>query len=356
MTPTLMIMAGGTGGHVFPAIAVADVLKAKGWQIVWLATAGGMENGLIANKGYRVSSISMRGVRGKGLARWFFLPVQLFAACAQSYKALRKHRPDVVLGLGGFAAFPGGFMAWLMRKPLVIHEQNSVAGLSNRIMAIFAGKILAAFPSAFGEKSLVVGNPVRPEIIAIADPARRFSEHSGKLRMLVIGGSLGAQVLNEAVPIALAMIPVEQRPLVVHQAGSKHLQALQQQYASAGVKAELYAFIEDMAAVYQWCDLVICRAGALTVSELAAAGVASVLIPLPHAVDDHQTGNARYLAEADAALLLPQPELSAKKLAAIIQGFTRPRLLEMACNARRLAKPSATEDVARICEELAYAP
>jgi UDP-N-acetylglucosamine--N-acetylmuramyl-(pentapeptide) pyrophosphoryl-undecaprenol N-acetylglucosamine transferase len=350
-----MIMAGGTGGHVFPAIAVADMLKNKGWQIVWLATTGGMENQLIANKGYRISSISMRGVRGKGLARWLLLPVQLFTAFAQSLKALRKHQPDVVLGMGGFAAFPGGLMAWLLRKPVVIHEQNSVAGLSNRIMAMFARSILAAFPAAFGAKSLVVGNPIRPEIIAIVEPMQRLSERSGNLRMLVIGGSLGAQALNQAVPQALAMIAVEQRPLVIHQAGIKHLQALQQQYAGAGVKAELYAFIEDMAAMYQWCDLVICRAGALTVSELAAAGVASVLVPLPHAVDDHQTGNAHYLADADAALLLPQPELSAEKLAAIIQGYTRPRLLEMACNARRLAKPDATADVARICEELAHA-
>jgi UDP-N-acetylglucosamine--N-acetylmuramyl-(pentapeptide) pyrophosphoryl-undecaprenol N-acetylglucosamine transferase len=355
MTPTLMIMAGGTGGHVFPAIAVADLLKAKGWQIVWLATAGGMENQLIANKNYQVSVITMRGVRGKGLLRWLQLPVGLFNACVQSLKALRKHRPDVVLGMGGFAAFPGGLMAWLMRTPVVIHEQNSVAGLTNRVTAMFARNILAAFPAAFGKRGLVVGNPIRAEIIAIAAPATRFSGRSGNLRILVIGGSLGAQALNEVVPQALAMIPVNERPLVVHQAGAKNLQDLQQQYRTAGVEAETLAFIEDMAAMYQWCDVVICRAGAITVFELAAAGVASVLVPLPHAVDDHQTGNAHYLADADAALLLPQPELNAAKLAGIFRRFTRPKLLEMACNARRLAKPSATEDVARICEELAHA-
>ncbi|HEY8084301.1 MAG TPA: undecaprenyldiphospho-muramoylpentapeptide beta-N-acetylglucosaminyltransferase [Methylophilaceae bacterium] len=355
MTPTLMIMAGGTGGHVFPAIAVADMLKAKGWQIVWLATAGGMENQLIANKNYQVSTITMRGVRGKGLLRWLQLPVGLFTACMQSLKALRKHHPDVVLGMGGFAAFPGGLMAWLMRTPLVIHEQNSVAGLTNRIMAVFARTILAAFPAAFGKRSLVVGNPVRLEIAAIAAPEKRLSGRSGNLRILVIGGSLGAQVLNETVPLALAMIAVEQRPLVKHQAGTKHLQVLQQHYASAGVEAETCAFIEDMAAMYQWSDLVICRAGALTVSELAAAGAASVLVPLPNAVDDHQTGNAHYLADANAALLLPQSELSAQKLANIINNFTRSQLLEMACNARRLAKPAATADVAKICEELAHA-
>jgi UDP-N-acetylglucosamine--N-acetylmuramyl-(pentapeptide) pyrophosphoryl-undecaprenol N-acetylglucosamine transferase len=355
MTPTLMIMAGGTGGHVFPAIAVADLLKAKGWQIVWLATAGGMENQLIANKNYQVSTIHMRGIRGKGLLRWLQLPFRLGAACIQSFKALRQHHPDVVLGMGGFAAFPGGLMAWLMRTPVVIHEQNSVAGLSNRVMAVFARNILAAFPAAFGNRSLVVGNPIRPEISTIAEPLMRLSGRNGNLRILVIGGSLGAQILNETVPLALAMIPTDQRPLVVHQAGDKNLQTLQQQYANAGVEAETCAFIEDMAAMYQWCDLVICRAGALTVSELAAAGVASILVPLPHAVDDHQTGNAHYLADADAALLLPQTKLNAEELAGVIKKLTRSRLLEMACNARRLAKPSATEDVARVCEELAHA-
>jgi len=355
MTPTLMIMAGGTGGHVFPAIAVADMLKAKGWQIVWLATASGMENQLIANKNYQVSTIHMRGVRGKGMLRWLQLPFSLGAACVQSFMALRKHHPDVVLGMGGFAAFPGGLMAWLMRTPVVIHEQNSVAGLTNRVLTFFARATLAAFPTAFGKKSLVVGNPVRPEIMAIPAPEIRLSDRRGNLRILVIGGSLGAQVLNETVPRALSMIPVEQRPFIKHQAGVKNLQALQQQYAAAGVTAETCSFIDDMAAMYQWSDLVICRAGALTISELAAAGVASILIPLPHAVDDHQTGNAHYLADADAALLLPQPELDAKKLAIIIYNLTRPRLLEMSCNARRLAKPAATEDVARICEELAHA-
>ncbi len=252
MTPTLMIMAGGTGGHVFPAIAVADMLKAKGWQIVWLATAGGMENQLIANKNYQVSTINMRGVRGKGMLRWLQLPFRLGAACMQSFKALRKHHPDVVLGMGGFAAFPGGLMAWMMRTPVVIHEQNSVAGLTNRVMTVFARTILAAFPSAFGKKSLVVGNPVRPEIIAIPAPAIRLSDRSGNLRILVIGGSLGAQALNETVPLALAMIPAEQRPFITHQAGVKNLQALQQQYAAAGVAAETCSFIEDMAAMYQW--------------------------------------------------------------------------------------------------------
>jgi UDP-N-acetylglucosamine--N-acetylmuramyl-(pentapeptide) pyrophosphoryl-undecaprenol N-acetylglucosamine transferase len=222
-------------------------------------------------------------------------------------------------------------------------------------MAIFARNILAAFPAAFGKRSLVVGNPIRPEISAITEPLMRLSGRSGNLRILVIGGSLGAQILNETVPLALAMIPADQRPQVVHQAGGKNLQALQQQYASAGVEAETCAFIDDMAAMYQWCDLVICRAGALTVSELAAAGVASVLVPLPHAVDDHQTGNARYLANANAALLLPQTTLNAEELAGVIEKLTRSRLLEMACNARRLAKPSATEDVARVCEELAHA-
>ena len=352
-SPCLMVMAGGTGGHVFPAIAVADLLKTKGWEIAWLATAGGMENQLIANKGYQVSVITMRGVRGKGLLRWLGLPVQLFTACAQAFKALRLHRPKVVLGMGGYAAFPGGLMAWLLRIPVVIHEQNSVAGLSNRVLAVFARKVLAAFPSAFGDNGLVVGNPIRPEISAVADPNSRFVGRSGKLRVVVVGGSLGAQILNETVPQALALLPEAQCPLVIHQAGANNLEALQQLYEDLEVKAQPCAFIEDMAAMYQWCDLVICRAGALTVSELAAAGVASVLVPLPHAVDDHQTGNARYLADAGAALLLPQPQLTAEKLARIISELTREKLLAMAEKARALGNPQATVVVAEICEELA---
>lgn len=352
---TLMVMAGGTGGHVFPAIAVADLLKSRGWNIVWLATEGGMENQLIADKGYVIASIRMSGVRGNGLLRWLLLPLRLGVAFLQSLKALRQHHPDVVLGMGGFAAFPGGVMARLLRRPLVIHEQNSVAGLTNRALSRIATRILAAFPSAFGDKASLVGNPVRPEIAALAEPAQRLTYRKGPLRLLVIGGSLGAQVLNENVPKAIALLPQEQRPQIIHQAGSRHLAALQEHYRSANVTGELLPFVQDMAGMYDWCDLVICRAGALTIAEIATAGVASVLVPFPHAVDDHQTGNARYLSEHGAALLVPQTELTPQKLADIIRGSTREKLLDMASRARALGKPEATATVAAICEEAAHA-
>lgn len=353
--PCLMVMAGGTGGHVFPAIAVADLLKSRGWNIVWLATEGGMEKQLIANKPYDVATIRMRGVRGNGLLRWLLLPMRLAIAFTQSLRAIRQYRPAVVLGMGGFAAFPGGVMARLMRLPLVIHEQNSVAGLTNKTLSRVASKVLAAFPSAFGDKATLVGNPVRPEISALEEPDERLRYRKGALRLLVIGGSLGAQVLNENVPKAIALLAADQRPQIIHQAGSKHLEALQENYKKAGVEGELLPFIQDMAGMYDWCDLVICRAGALTIAEIAAAGVASILVPFPHAVDDHQTGNAKFLSEQGAALLVPQPELTPEKLAQIIRETTREKLLGIATKARTLGKPEATESVAQICEELTHA-
>jgi len=350
---TLMIMAGGTGGHVYPAMAVADHLKALGWKIVWLATDGGMENRLISGKPYEVAVIHMRGVRGKGLVRKLMAPFQVAYAALQSFSAMRRYRPDVVLGMGGFAAFPGGLVAWITGRPLVIHEQNSIAGLTNRVLAKLANRVLAAFPSAFGDKATLVGNPVRADIAAVVDPAERFAERSGPLRLLVVGGSLGAQALNETVPQALALLPENARPEVVHQAGEKHIAELQANYDKAGVKADTRAFINDMAALYGWADLVICRAGALTIAELAAAGVASVLVPFPHAVDDHQTYNARYLSENGAAWLIQQTELSAQGLAKVIANVTRAGLLDMAKQARALGKPEATATVAGICGGLA---
>lgn len=350
---TLMVMAGGTGGHVYPAMAVADHLLEQGWSIVWLATEGGMENKLIAGKHYRIAMIQMRGVRGKGVLRWFALPLQLLVACRQSFSALRRYRPDVVLGMGGFAAFPGGITAALLGRPLVVHEQNSIAGLTNRSLSYIATRVLAAFPGALGRKATVVGNPVRADIAALPAPGVRFQQRSGSLRLLVVGGSLGAQVLNEVVPQALAQLPMEKRPQVVHQAGIKHIEALQANYAAASVEANTRPFIDDMAAMYGWADLVICRAGALTVAELSAAGVASVLVPFPHAVDDHQTHNARYLSEAGAAVLLPQPELSVAALLDIVKDLTREKLLQMAERARALGKPEATAAVAGICMECA---
>ena len=353
MSKTLMIMAGGTGGHVYPAMAVADALLAQGWKVVWLCTEGGMENRLIANKPYQKAMISMRGVRGKGYLGWLLLPFKLIVAFSQSAQAMRQHQPDVVLGMGGFAAFPGGLMAKLLGKPLVVHEQNSVAGLTNKVLAPLANKVLAAFPAAFGAKALLLGNPVRADICAIAEPAKRAKGRRGPLRLLVVGGSLGAQALNEVLPLALAQLDKKDRPIVVHQAGEKHIANLTQRYQQLAVEAEPKAFIEDMAAMYAWADLLICRAGALTVAELSAAGVASLLVPFPHAVDDHQTGNAHYLSDAGGALLIPQAEFTVAKVAALLQGMTREQCLDMAIKARSLGMPEATTKVATICMELA---
>jgi len=350
---TLMVMAGGTGGHVYPAMAVADHLKNMGWNIVWLCTEGGMENRLIENKGYKKAVITMRGVRGKGLLGWLLLPVKLTKSFSQSISALRQHQPNVVLGMGGFAAFPGGLMAKLLGKPLVIHEQNSVAGLTNKTLAYFAKKVLAAFPTAFGSNAILVGNPVRESITQIKLPEARLQAHTGALRLLVVGGSLGAQALNEVLPKALAEIATNKRPQVVHQAGEKHMSTLLANYKLAEVQADVKAFIDDMAAMYTWADVVICRAGALTIAELSAAGVASVLVPFPHAVDDHQTSNAHYLSNVGAAILIPQTEFTAEKVVKLLQNLTREQCISMAIKARVLGKPEATVMVANICMELA---
>lgn len=350
---TLMVMAGGTGGHVYPAMAVADYLKNQGWNIVWLCTEGGMENRLIENKGYAKAMITMRGVRGNGLLGWLLLPVKLAKAFAQSISAIRQYQPNVVLGMGGFAAFPGGLMAKLLGKPLVIHEQNSVAGLTNNVLAKFATRVLAAFPAAFGSQAQLVGNPVRADITQVSAPESRLKEHLGALRLLVVGGSLGAQALNEVIPKALAELAIENRPQVVHQAGEKHIATLQANYQAAGVSADAKAFINNMAEMYAWADMVICRAGALTVAELSAVGAASVLVPFPHAVDDHQTSNARYLSDAGAAILLPQTEFTVHKVVALLKDLSREKCLDMAIRARALGKPEATTSVAKICMEVA---
>ncbi len=353
MSKTLMVMAGGTGGHVYPAMAVADELKNLGWKIVWLCTEGGMENRLIANKGYEKAMMTMQGVRGKGLLGWLLLPAKLNKAFTQSASAMRKYQPNVVLGMGGFAAFPGGLMAKLLGKPLVIHEQNSVAGLTNKVLANIANRVLAAFPSAFGDKATLIGNPVRADIIAVNAPEIRFAEHTGALRLLVVGGSLGAQALNEKIPQAIAKLPLEQRPQIVHQAGVKHIDALTQNYENARVVADTRAFIDDMAAMYAWADFVICRAGALTVAEISTVGLGSLMIPFPFAVDDHQTTNAQYLVEHGAAWLIQQKELTVEALVEMISGLNRENCLSMAIKAKKLGKPNATRDVANICSEIA---
>jgi len=351
---TLLVMAGGTGGHIFPGLAVADAVKAAGWKVVWLGNPDGMEARLVPGRGYEMAQVRFAALRGKGLLRKLLLPLSLLSGFWQALKVIKQVQPDVVLGMGGFISFPGGMMAVLKGKPLVVHEQNSVAGLANRILARVAERVLSGFPGVLG-KADWCGNPVRPEIAALDAPAQRYAERveqNAPLHLLVIGGSLGAQALNQVVPQALALLAEEERPQVVHQAGEKHLAALKANYQQAGVAANCVTFIEDMAGAYAWTDLVICRAGALTIAELAAAGVPSILVPFPHAVDDHQTLNARFLANAGAAILLPQGELTAERLS-LVRNLSREQLLQMAEKAHALAKPDATASVAHVCMELA---
>ena len=352
---TIVIMAGGTGGHIMPGLAVADELKRRQWRVVWMGHPEGMEARLVPARGYEMAWVRFGALRGKGLLRKLLLPLNLLRGFAQSWRELSRIQPAVVIGMGGFISFPGGMMAALRGIPLVLHEQNSIAGLSNKVLAGVADRVLAGFPDAL-RKSAWTGNPVRADIAVLPAPTLRYAEHErespGRLRILVIGGSLGAQVLNETVPQGLALIPEDERPEVVHQSGEKHLDALRAAYAAAGVRAHAVAFIDDMAGAYAWADLVVCRAGALTVAELAAAGVASVLVPFPHAVDDHQTANARFLSRAGAAMLLPQAELTPGRLAEL-RHLSREQLKEMAEKARELAMPDATAAVATFCEEIA---
>ena len=332
---TILIMAGGTGGHIFPALAVAEELRNKGWKIVWLGSRAGMESNLVPPHGFEIEWVRFSGLRGKGMLRLLLLPLNLLIAFAQSARAIFRVRPDVVLGMGGYISFPGGMMAAVLARPLVLHEQNSVAGLANRVLARLADKVLVAFPGALSNAEWT-GNPIRQEIVKLPAPEQRFRGRAGNLKVLVVGGSLGAQALNETVPRALALMPESQRPEVTHQSGQKHLAALESEYRKAGVSATLLGFIRDMSNAYASADLVICRAGALTVSELAVAGIASVLVPFPHAVDDHQTSNARYLSDQSAAVLIPQAELTPRKLADLLLGITRETLLDMANRARGL--------------------
>lgn len=352
MPRTVMIATGGTGGHVFPGLAVADALRAAGWRVVWLGSESGMEAELVAKRGYEMAAVKFSGVRGKGLLAFLLLPLKLLLAFWQSARAIVARRPDVVLGMGGYMSFPGGMMAALLGRPLVIHEQNSVAGLANRVLAGVADRVLCAFPGAL-RRATHTGNPVRPEIAAIAAPEARYAGRSGPLRILIVGGSLGAKALNEVVPRALALLPAAARPIVTHQSGAQHADALGQAYAAAGVQASTPSFIDDMAGAYSEADLAVCRAGATTVAELAAAGLPSILVPFPHAVDDHQTKNARFLSDAGAAVLAPQSGLTAERLAELIAGFDRKGLLEMAARARSLGRPGATAAVAQTCMELA---
>jgi UDP-N-acetylglucosamine--N-acetylmuramyl-(pentapeptide) pyrophosphoryl-undecaprenol N-acetylglucosamine transferase len=352
--PTAMIMAGGTGGHVFPALATARVLRARGFDIVWLGTRRGIEARLVPAEGIPVEWLSVSGLRGKGVATLLAAPFRLAMALVQALRAVRRHRPGVVLGAGGFVSGPGGVAAWLLRRPLVVHEQNAVAGLTNRLLARFADRVLEGFPGSFGAgvKAERVGNPVRPEIADVAPPERRYAGREGKARLLVFGGSQGAARLNAVVPAALAELPESLRPDVLHQTGARGVDETIAAYKSRGIEADVRAFIDDMAGAYGWADLAVCRSGALTVAELAAAGVPAVLVPFPAAVDDHQTKNARYVVGAGAAVLLPESELTPMSLAARLRELLesgRPRLLQMALAARATAITDADQRLADAC-------
>ncbi len=348
---TIVIMAGGTGGHIMPGLAVADTLRDAGWKVVWMGNPDGMEARLVPARKYEMAWVRFSGLRGKGILRKLLLPFNLLRGFWQAWTQFGRIRPNVVLGMGGFISFPGGMMAALRGIPLVLHEQNSIAGLANKVLAGVADRVLTGFPEVL-KKGQWIGNPVRPGIAVLPAPTLNYAQRGEeRLHVLVLGGSLGAQALNDTVPQALALLPAEERPEIVHQSGEKHLEALRAAYAAAGVQGHTVAFIEDMAGAYAWADLVICRAGALTIAELACAGVASILVPFPHAVDDHQTTNARFLASAGAAILLPQNELTPERLA-LIRDLKRPQLLEMAEKARTLAMPDATATVAQICTEV----
>jgi UDP-N-acetylglucosamine--N-acetylmuramyl-(pentapeptide) pyrophosphoryl-undecaprenol N-acetylglucosamine transferase len=351
---TVLIMAGGTGGHVFPALAAARVLRERGYEPVWLGTQRGLEAKLVPPQQIEMEWISMNGVRGKGLATWLAAPFRLSLAIWQSMQVIRRRRPTVVLGAGGFVAGPGGIAAWLTRRPLVIHEQNAVAGMTNRMLARLARRVLEAFPASFpsGVRAEQVGNPVRREIAALAPPEQRFAQRQGPLRVLVFGGSQGAARLNAVLPAALATLDAATRPVVIHQAGERHWQQAREMYAKHNVQADVRAFIDDMAEAYGWADLVVCRSGALTVSELAAAGLPAVFVPFAAAVDDHQTLNARFLVDAQAGVSIPEAELTAPRLARELQTLLaggRPKLAEMAARARAVAITDADVRLADAC-------
>jgi UDP-N-acetylglucosamine--N-acetylmuramyl-(pentapeptide) pyrophosphoryl-undecaprenol N-acetylglucosamine transferase len=351
VSAAIVIMAGGTGGHVFPALAIAERLRARGIDVSWLGTRRGLEADLVPRAGFEIDWVSVSGLRGNGVIGWLLAPARLLLALVQALAALRRRRPVAVLGMGGFASGPGGIAAWLLAIPLLIHEQNAVAGLTNRLLVRIASRVMEAFAGTFpaARGALTTGNPVRPEIAALPEPTERFAGRDGSLRLLVLGGSLGAAALNQIVPMAAGQLPGQLD--ILHQAGRAKLETTRAAYADAGVTARVEPFIDDMAAAYRWADLVLCRAGALTVAELAAAGIGAVLVPYPHAVDDHQTVNAAQLVEVGAARLLPQTDLDAARLATELESLARDRsqLLAMATSARRTARPEATGVVVAQC-------
>ncbi|HTY94638.1 MAG TPA: undecaprenyldiphospho-muramoylpentapeptide beta-N-acetylglucosaminyltransferase [Steroidobacteraceae bacterium] len=349
----VLIMAGGTGGHVYPALALARLLRRAAQPVVWLGTRKGLEARVVPAEQIPIEWLSVGGVRGKGWLTLLAAPFRLALALWQALQVMRRHRPAAVVGLGGFVAGPGGVAAWLTRRPLIIHEQNAVAGFTNRCLSHLADEVLEAFPDSFGNgvRARTIGNPVREDIASSATPQLRFAGRHGAINVLVFGGSQGAVRLNTVVPLALAQLGGAQHPNVRHQAGARWQEAARQNYERSGVRAEVTAFIEDMAEAYAWADLVICRSGALTVCELAAVGVASILVPFPAAVDDHQTANAAYLVDRGAALLIADRDLTPQRLCATLQKLCADRatLLEMAIRARELAQPRAAQDLAAAC-------
>ncbi len=351
----VLIIAGGTGGHVFPALAVAQVLTARSVPVIWLGTPNGLEARVVPEAGLTLETVSVRGLRGNGLAGWLKAPWMVARAMVQALAVIRRHRPRVVLGMGGYVAGPGGVMARLRRLPLVIHEQNAIAGFTNRLLSRLATRVLTGLDAPFprGVAAEFTGNPLRAGIAE--RPTTGATVPAGRPRLLIIGGSLGALSLNRAVPPAIAALPEADRPDIRHQAGRRTLDIARSAYVEAGVQAQVDAFIDDMAEAYRWCDLVVCRAGALTVSELAAAGVPAILVPFPHAVDDHQTANARFLVDAGGARMIADHELGPETLAGLLSELLgdRDRLRAMGDAARRVGRPAAAERVADICLEVA---
>ncbi|MEY3497675.1 MAG: hypothetical protein RLZZ325_682 [Pseudomonadota bacterium] len=352
VTRSVLVMAGGTGGHIFPGLAVAECLRNQGWTVAWMGNPTGMEYRLVPAKGFAFEGVKFSGLRGKGMLTKVLMPFRLARAMMQSWKILRRLKPSVVLGMGGYITFPGGLVSYLMGRPLVLHEANSVAGSANRVLARFATRVLTGFPKTLKEAQWV-GNPIRESFESLSDCRARYGKRQGPLHLLIVGGSLGAAALNTVVPEALALLPADRRPNVLHQTGEQHLEAVTKTYQQLGVNGELKPFIDDIAAAYSNADLVICRAGAMTVSEISAAGVAACFVPFPYAIDDHQTANARFLSDAKAAILIPQSQLDADSLANLVLGLRREDLAEMAVKAQALAKFHATEEVASICEECA---
>jgi UDP-N-acetylglucosamine--N-acetylmuramyl-(pentapeptide) pyrophosphoryl-undecaprenol N-acetylglucosamine transferase len=350
--PCALVMAGGTGGHIFPGLAVAEALRERGWRVHWLGAPDSMESRLVPPRGFPLELVAFGGVRGKGLKTVVLLPLRLQRAFWQALQVVRRVKPDVMVGLGGYITFPGAMMGTLLGKPLVLHEQNSVPGMANKVLTGIADRVLTAFPNVF-KKAEWVGNPLRAEFLRQGTPAERFDGRTGPLRLLVVGGSLGAKALNDTVPQALALIPAELRPQVIHQSGEKQIEALRANYAAAGVEATLTPFIDDTAKAFAEADLIIGRAGASTVTEIAAVGAAALFVPFPHAVDDHQTTNARFLVEAGAAWLVPQPDFTPATLAHRLQGLQRTQLMEMAGKAKQMEKTEAVAAVVAACEQLA---